>query len=107
MAADPGWGEKGAYREGHVLYHKKNPADPEGYKNAKTDQEKRAAYCFCPIICDNMEKGMPVSYCYCGSGWYRQQWETATGRPVRVEVLKSILKGDEVCSFAVHLAEDL
>ncbi|MGA9397929.1 MAG: hypothetical protein WBV22_06685 [Anaerolineaceae bacterium] len=107
MASDPGWGEKGAYREGNILYHTKHPADPEGYAQAKTAGEKHAAYCFCPIIRGNLEKGMPVSYCYCGSGWYRQQWEAATGKPVRVEVLESILKGDDVCRFAVHLAEDL
>ena len=107
MAEDPGWGEKGAHREGRILYHTKNPADPEGYARAKTAEEKRAAYCFCPIIRGNLDKGMPVSYCYCGSGWYRQQWETATGKPMRVEVLESILKGNDVCRFAVHLAEDI
>jgi effector-binding domain-containing protein len=107
MAADPGWGEKGAHREGRILYHTKNPADPEGYAQAKTVEEKRRSYCFCPIIRGNLDKGMPVTYCYCGSGWYRQQWETATGKPVRVEVLESILKGDDICRFAVHLAEDI
>ena len=33
--------------------------------------------------------------------------ETATGKPVRVKVLQSVLKGDLVCQFAVHLPEDL
>ena len=107
MAADPGWGEKGAYREGHTLFHTKNPADPEGYRNACTAEEKRAAYCFCPVIRARLAEGMPVTYCYCGSGWYRQQWETATGKGVRVEVLSSVLKGDDVCRFAVRLADDL
>jgi len=51
---------------------------------------------------------MPLTYCYCGAGWFRQQWETATGRPVAmVEVVRSALKGDLVCEFATHLAEDL
>jgi effector-binding domain-containing protein len=107
MASDPGWGEKGAHRDDHILYHTKNPADPEGYESAKTAGEKRAAYCFCPIIRARLDAGMPVTYCYCGAGWYRQQWETATGMPVRVEVIRSVLKGDDVCSFAVHLADDI
>jgi effector-binding domain-containing protein len=107
MANDPGWNEKEQYRTGRVLYHTKNPADPQGYADAKNDEEKRAAYCFCPVIRTKLDKGMPITYCYCGAGWYRQQWETATGKPVRVEVLQSVLKGDPVCQFAVHLSEDL
>jgi hypothetical protein len=107
MASDPGWGEKGAYREGHMLYHAKNPADPEGYASAKTADEKRAAYCFCPVIRARLNEGMPATYCFCGSGWYRQQWETATGMPVQVQVLSSVLKGDDACRFAVRLADDI
>lgn len=107
MATDPGWGEIGAHREGHTLYHTKNPVDPEGYASAKTAAEKRAAYCFCPVIRARLDAGMPVTYCYCGAGWYRQQWETATGMPVRVEVIRSVLKGDDACSFAVHLSDEL
>jgi effector-binding domain-containing protein len=107
MASDPGWGEKGAHREGRKLFHSKNPFDPEAYEQAKTAEEKRAAYCFCPIIRARLDEGMPVTYCYCGAGWYRQQWETATGKPVRVEVIRSVLKGDDLCSFVVHLADEL
>jgi len=107
MRSDPGWNDKRGYRKGRVVYHTKNPADPAAYEQAKTPQEVRAAYCFCPIIRDRLEQGMPVSYCYCGAGWYRQQWEAATGKPVRVEVVQSVLRGDEVCQFAVHLPEEL
>jgi effector-binding domain-containing protein len=107
MKEDPGWNDQQGYRQGSVLFHTKNPADPEAYAAAETVEEKRAAYCFCPILKGRLEQGMPVSYCYCGAGWYRQQWQAATGKPVRVEVVKSVLKGDEVCQFAVHLAEEL
>jgi effector-binding domain-containing protein len=107
MKADPGWNEREQYRVGRVIYHTKNPFDPQAYAEAQTADEKRAAYCFCPIIRNNLDKGMPVTYCYCGSGWYRQQWETATGKPVTVEVVQSVLKGDSVCQFAVHLPENL
>lgn len=104
---DPGWGEKSLYRDGHVIYTSKLPADPEGYKQAKTVAEKRTAYCYCPLVRTNLERGMPATFCYCGAGWFRQQWETATGKPVKVELLKTILKGDDSCQFAVHLASDL
>jgi hypothetical protein len=107
MEADPGWPPDLPERKGYVVYHTKKPADPQAYEQAQTDDEKRAAYCFCPIIRANLDKGMPVTYCYCGSGWFRQQWETATGKAVTVDVIQSVLKGDMVCQFAVHLPEDL
>jgi hypothetical protein len=107
MVTDPGWGEKGAYREGSIIYHTKNPCDPEGHTKAVTDAEKRAAYCFCPVIRTKLEQGMPVTYCLCGAGWYRQQWEAATGKPVRVGVARSLLKGDDRCTFSVRLADDI
>jgi effector-binding domain-containing protein len=107
METDPGWNEKVHSRQGRVVYQTKGPADPEAHAAATTDAERRAAYCFCPVIRSRLDQGMPVTYCYCGAGWYRQQWETATGKPVTVEVVRSVLKGDMDCEFATHLSEDL
>jgi effector-binding domain-containing protein len=107
MAADPGWGEKGTYREGSIVYHTKNPCDPEGFKKASTEAEKRAAYCFCPVIRAKLDQGMPITYCLCGGGWYRQQWEAATGKPVQVGVARTLLKGDDRCTFSVRLSDEL
>jgi hypothetical protein len=104
MASDPGWGE-GARRDGYTIYSAKNPRDPAGFEKAETVEEKRKAYCFCPLIRENLDAGMPPVFCYCGSGWYRQQWEGATGRPVKIEILHSLLKGDDLCEFAITLAE--
>jgi effector-binding domain-containing protein len=105
MGDDPGWGER-PRREGNVIYSAKKPRDPQGFKDAKTEAERRRAYCFCPLVRSHMEDGMPVSFCYCGAGWYRQQWEGAIGQPVRMEIVKSLLKGDDVCEFAVYLPEE-
>ena len=102
MGEDPGWGER-PRREGKILYSAKKPRDPKGFKEATTGAERRKAYCFCPLIRNHLDAGMPVSFCFCGAGWYRQQWEGAIGQPVRMEIVKSILRGDEVCEFAIHL----
>lgn len=107
MHSDPGWGENKPVREGNVIFHTKNPSDPEAYSKAQTPEQQRSAYCFCPIIRVNLDKKISDTYCYCGSGWYRQQWEAATGKPVHVEVVKSVVRGDDVCQFAVHLASDI
>jgi len=107
METDPAWNETEHERRGRVVFQTKKPADPEAHAAAQTDAERRAAACFCPIIRARLDQGMPVTYCYCGAGWFRQQWEAATGKPVTVEVVQSLLKGDLVCQFATHLAEEL
>jgi effector-binding domain-containing protein len=106
MAADPGWGER-PRREGHVIYSSKQPRDSKGFAAATTDAERRRAACFCPLVRNNLDGGMPLTFCYCGAGWFRQQWEGAVGRPVRIEIVESLLKGDARCTFAIHLPEDL
>ncbi len=106
MDADPGWPE-GSRREGRIIYAAKSPRDPQAYEKAQTDAERKSAYCFCPIIRDRLDQGMPISFCYCGAGWYRRQWEVAIGQPVTIEVVKLILKGDDVCQFAIRLPDDV
>jgi effector-binding domain-containing protein len=106
MIADPGWGAR-PVRRGTTVYAAKNPRDPQGYAQAQTDAERKRAYCFCPLIRDHLDSGMSDTFCYCSAGWERQQWEGAIGRPVRVDVVKSLLKGDDLCEFAIHLPENL
>jgi len=103
-----GWGDARLFREGHVIYATKAPAQKERYELAETAAERRTAYCFCPVLVPYLNSnGMPETYCYCGSGWYRQQWEYATGRPVRVKMIRLVHRGDDHCEFAIHLPEDL
>ena len=102
MGEDPGWGEK-PRREGNTVYSSKNPRDPAAYEKATSLEEKRKAYCFCPLIRENLGEGMPSLFCYCGAGWYRQQWEGAIGQPVKIEITRSLLKGDDRCEFAIQL----
>jgi effector-binding domain-containing protein len=106
MDEDPGWGEP-PRREGNVIYCSKKPRDPRAYEKAESALEKGKAYCFCPLVREHLAEGMPVTFCYCGAGWYRQQWEGAIGKPVRVEIVRSLLKGDDLCEFAIRLPDDL
>jgi effector-binding domain-containing protein len=106
MEEDPGWIEAGL-RDGYTIFTAKKPRDPKAYAEAQSDLERRQAYCFCPLVRDKMDQGMPVDFCNCGSGWVRQQWEGATGKPVSIDIVKSVLRGDEKCEFAVHLSEDI
>ena len=106
MGADPGWGDR-PRREGRVIYSTKKPRDQAAYDKAKTDADRRKAYCFCPLVRDRLDDGMSTTFCYCGSGWFRRQWEFATGLPVSIEIVRSVLKGDDACEFAVTLHGDV
>jgi predicted hydrocarbon binding protein/effector-binding domain-containing protein len=110
MGRDRSLGEQSYYglprREGDIIYETKNPQNPKGYREARNEVEKRAQYCHCPIIKTAIRSGVQISstYCYCGSGWYRRLWNGIMGQPVRVEVVKTVLQGDDVCTFAIHLS---
>jgi hypothetical protein len=67
--------------------------------------KKRAIYCHCPRIRDALKTSTEISptYCYCGAGYYKGIWEEILQRPVKVELLESVLKGDEACKIAIDL----
>lgn len=93
---------------GNKIHEIKVPSDPSGYRSAESDLEQRISYCFCPTLRAAMRAGEPISptYCYCGAGWFVQKWEGILQNPVEVELIRSVLKGDDACEFAVHLPAD-
>jgi predicted hydrocarbon binding protein len=65
-----------------------------------------AAYdrCYCGSVSQSKEP-FSATYCQCSCGWYRQFFETLLEKPVEVELLGSILQGNERCMFLVRLHE--
>ncbi len=106
MRKNNAWGNP-PVREGNVIIATKNPANREAYEKATTPAEKRRAACFCPVIRNHLEDDVPKEYCLCSAGWERRQWEGALSKPVRVDVLKSVLQGDHKCQFAIHVPKGL
>lgn len=104
MHEDPSWYSRPT-REGNIIRIKKVPYDKETYESAKDADEKKRAYCHCPMVRNFLDQ-IPSSFCYCGAGWPRRLWEGVTGKPVRVEMVKSLTNGDDFCEFAVHLPLD-
>lgn len=103
MARDP---EKHSRprREGDVIYETKAPGDAEAFAAAQTPDERRVAYCHCPLArAGAATTPAPEPYCCCGGGWYGRIWEFVVERPVRVDVLRSVMRGDDDCTFAIHL----
>jgi effector-binding domain-containing protein len=92
-------------RSGNVIHVSKDPVDPEAYEKATDSCERRSRYCHCSLMRDLIRSGQTVSgtYCHCGAGWYHQLWEGILGEPVEIDVIESVLQGDDRCSFAIHL----
>ena len=102
-----GWGSAGV-REGNTIIATKIPKSGNLVKYLKeTDREKRRElYCHCPRIREAIGSDTKISptYCYCGAGFYKGIWEYILQQPVKVELLESVLSGDEVCKVAIHLS---
>ena len=101
-----GWGSAGVKRGGTIIATKIPKSDYLLEYIRETDfARKRALYCHCPRIRDALLSSVAISptYCYCGVGFYEGIWEEILRQPVQVEVLEAVLRGDEVCKFAVYL----
>lgn len=103
---EQGWGLAGR-RDGAAVLATKIPKSGylEAYLEETDPQRRREIYCHCPRIRDAIAMGRTISptYCYCGGGFYKGLWERILGREVKIELIRSILKGDDVCQFRIHL----
>jgi hypothetical protein len=102
MTSKGGYYPKLLRREGQIIYSEKGPSNPTAYEAAKTDEEKRRAYCFCPLIRDCIDE-TPELFCNCSAGWPKQLWEGIFEKPLKIEITKSLTKGDDTCEFAIHI----
>ncbi|MFW9941841.1 MAG: hypothetical protein ACFFFT_12435 [Candidatus Thorarchaeota archaeon] len=102
MHKDYEWYEDPVLKD-NIIYVTKIPYNPEGYKKAHTLKEKQANYCHCPLVRNHFNEGISPTFCNCSAGWYRQLWEGIIGRPINIKILKSLLKGDQNCKFAIYL----
>lgn len=89
-----------------VLTLTKIPYDPSSYLSQSDPIKKRYAACHCPFVREAILKGKPsVSkhWCQCSAGFEKFHFETIMNKPLKVEVLQSVLQGDLVCRFAISL----
>ena len=57
--------------------------------------------CYCHLVNKNIDR-LSRTYCFCSRGWVMEMFETCTGKPVRVELLKSIKQGHSHCHFTIR-----
>jgi len=58
--------------------------------------------CFCHHIATECPKEVPDKYCECSVGWLKELFEQATGKDVEVELLGSVVRGEENCRFEIR-----
>jgi len=101
-----GWGIAGV-KHGDTIIATKIPKSGNllEYIGETNPARKRALYCHCPRIREALLAAVAISatYCYCGAGFYKGIWEEILQQPVKVELLETVLQGDEVCKVAVYL----
>ena len=94
-------------REGNKITITKAPQSTniEKYFKETDPQKKRSLYCHCPHIAGfiNAQTKISKNFCYCGGGFYKHLWEEIIQRPVKIQMIKSVLAGDEVCQFEIEL----
>ena len=96
-------------REGNIIYETKIPYNTKAYLTEKDPDKKRYHYCHCPWAKESIRrKGLlvPSVFCQCSAGFHKKPYEVIYGVPIKAEVLKSVLKGDLTCRFAIHLPVD-
>ncbi|MFX1559687.1 MAG: hypothetical protein ACFFBL_03800 [Promethearchaeota archaeon] len=106
MKSQGGYYPKLLRRESSIIFSEKGPSNPTAYKDAQTDAERRRAYCFCPLIRNCLDEA-PAVFCNCGAGWPKQLWEGILERPLKIEIIRSLTKGNDACEFAIHLPPEV
>ena len=97
-------------RRGNTIYHTKIPYMVQEFLDAKDAKMKRYYACHCAwaresILDDQVD--VSSDFCHCSGGFTKMPWEAALDQPLEYKMVKSVLKGDDECSFIIYLPEDI
>ncbi|MFX1346348.1 MAG: hypothetical protein ACFFBC_12925 [Promethearchaeota archaeon] len=109
FVVNKGWGLAGVKQDNKIIATKipKSGYFIE-YMKESNPEKKKMYYCHCPRVRDALKttkSRLSPTYCYCGAGFYKGIWEEILQKPVRVEVLESVLTGGDLCKVAIYLPE--
>lgn len=92
-------------REGNEIFLTKAPCHSEEFNKATTPELKKYHYCHCEFA-RATEGTVSTTHCMCGGGWYRRLFEQILGQSVQMKLVKSVMRGDNVCQFSVTISLD-
>jgi hypothetical protein len=58
--------------------------------------------CFCGQVKSTKTVFPNMTYCQCSTEFNRQYFSSAINRPVKVELVRSVICGDDSCQFIIH-----
>ena len=58
--------------------------------------------CYCPLVMNDLENSSKTM-CYCTLGSLKHKFKISLGRDVEVEMLKTVLAGDDECRFKIKV----
>ena len=95
----------GGVRKGDIIYETKIPYLTKQYLHEKDEKLKRYYACHCAWVREAIKSGLAISpnFCYCSAGYHKRPWDIIFDQPVKADVIESVLKGDPVCRFAIHI----
>lgn len=70
---------------------------------AETGKPSPENHCLCPMVESN-PAGLSQTYCYCSLGYVKEMHEQIFKRPVNVELVSSVLRGDPRCKFKITVS---
>jgi hypothetical protein len=95
-----------AVRDGEYLYKTKIPYAPADWLRERDPVLKRYYACHCPLAREAIVKGkpeIPLDWCYCSAGYGKLMFDVLFDEPTEVEVLESVLTGDNRCRFRLKI----
>jgi hypothetical protein len=82
--------------DGNVIYFQYSGAAETGLPS--TDNQ-----CLCPFV-ETKPAGLSPTYCHCSVGYVKEMHDGMLGKPVEVELLGSVLRGDPRCKFKITVS---
>lgn len=98
----------GGVRDGDEVHVTKIPYQADAYLRETDPLRKRYLACHCMWARDSIlhpDAAVPTRFCQCSAGFEKQYWDVVLGTPVQVDVARSVLAGDDVCEFLIHLPD--
>ena len=97
-------------RRGNTIYHTKIPFMVQEFLETTDEKMKRYYACHCAWARESIlddEVDVSSEFCHCSGGFTKQPWEAALDQPLEYEMVKSVLQGDDECSFVIQLPKDV
>ncbi|MBP1607915.1 MAG: hypothetical protein H6Q04_150 [Acidobacteria bacterium] len=82
--------------EGNVIYFQFSSAAETGLPSPEN-------HCLCPMV-ENKPTGLSPTFCLCSLGYVKEMHEQMFKKPIEVELLTSVLRGDPRCKFKITVS---